>query len=63
MYKCLEFQSELPSNLVDFVKFDHGSYLMTESHPQQLVKPIQMFVESMGVSQLTMEMKYGKIES
>lgn len=60
--KTLELQSQLPNNLVDFVKFDHGSFLMTESHPQQLIKPIQMFVESMGVSKLTMEMKYGKIK-
>ena len=62
MQKTIDLQSELPSSLVDFVKFDHGSFLMTESHPQQLVKPIQMFVESMGVSKLTMEMKYGKIK-
>lgn len=37
-------------------------FLLTESHPQKLCSSIDLFIQSLGLTKISLESKFGKIE-
>eukprot|EP00488_Nonionellina_sp_1-RS-2012_P004109 TRINITY_DN9165_c0_g1_i1.p1 TRINITY_DN9165_c0_g1~~TRINITY_DN9165_c0_g1_i1.p1 ORF type:complete len:182 (-),score=34.75 TRINITY_DN9165_c0_g1_i1:200-745(-) len=58
--ETIKFQSKMPRRYTSFVLMDNGGFLLTESHPQRLCSSIDLFMQSLGITTISLEMKYGK---
>jgi len=61
--ECIQFQKMMPRQYTTFVLIPDAGFLLTESDPQKLCSSVDLFAESLGVTTISMESKFGKLES
>merc|ERR550532_3676973 len=57
----IKFQKMMPRRYTTFVLKDKTGFLMTESHPQELCSSVNLFVETLGLTNTTLKFKYGTL--
>merc|ERR1712129_605982 len=61
--ETIAFQKNMPRRHTTFVLMNDTGFLLTESHPQKLCSSIDLFVQSTGLTTISLRKKYGqKIE-
>jgi len=60
--ETIAFQKIMPRANTTFVLMNDTGFLMTESHPQKLCSSIDLFVQSTGLTTISLTKKYGKLE-
>lgn len=60
--ETIDFQKNMPRQYTSFVLMNDTGFLLTESHPQKLCSSIDLFIQSLGLTKISLEAKYGKIE-
>jgi len=60
--ETIAFQKIMPRRYTTFVLMNDTGFLLTESHPQKLCSSIDLFVQSTGLTTISLAKKYGKIE-
>merc|ERR1712154_689124 len=58
--ECIAFQKMMPRVNTSFVLMNDTGFLLTESHPQKLCSSIDLFVQSTGLTTISLSRKYGK---
>lgn len=59
--ETIAFQKMMPRQYTTFVLMNETGFLLTESCPQKLCSSIDLFVQSLGLTKISLENKFGKI--
>jgi len=60
--ETIKFQKNMPRRYTTFVLMNKGGFLLTESHPQKLCSSIDLFIQSLGLTKISLQAKFGKIK-
>eukprot|EP01084_Bolivina_argentea_P090660 163321_1 len=60
--ETIKFQAKMPREYTSFVLLDKAGFLLTESHPQLLCSSMDLFMQSLGLTTLSLKNKYGVLE-
>jgi len=60
--ETIAFQKIMPRAHTTFVLMNDTGFLLTESHPQKLCSSIDLFVQSMGLTTISLRRKFGEME-
>mmetsp|Transcript_30407 Transcript_30407/g.26824 ORF Transcript_30407/g.26824 Transcript_30407/m.26824 type:complete len:375 (+) Transcript_30407:87-1211(+) len=59
--ETIAFQKMMPRQYTTFVLMSETGFLLTESCPQKLCSSIDLFVQSLGLTKISLENKFGKL--
>ena len=54
------YQRKLNKRLTTFVNLDYSGFLLTVTEPQKIIGPITLFLNTLGITLLSMQSKYKK---
>jgi pimeloyl-ACP methyl ester carboxylesterase len=60
--ETIAFQKMMPRQYTTFVLMSSAGFLLTESEPQNLCSSIDLFVQSLGFTTISLQRKYGKFD-
>eukprot|EP01084_Bolivina_argentea_P264506 448062_1 len=59
--ETINFQKIMPAAYRTFVLMNDTGFLLTESHPQKICSSIDLFVQSLGLTKISLKSKFGQI--
>eukprot|EP00484_Ammonia_sp_Unknown_P022626 CAMPEP_0197023834 /NCGR_PEP_ID=MMETSP1384-20130603/4475_1 /TAXON_ID=29189 /ORGANISM="Ammonia sp." /LENGTH=383 /DNA_ID=CAMNT_0042452111 /DNA_START=74 /DNA_END=1225 /DNA_ORIENTATION=+ len=60
--ETISFQRMMPRQYTTFVLMPSSGFLLTESEPQKLCSSIDLFMQSLGFTTISLQRKYGKFD-